>query len=75
MKSYVFSNRRASGYKIENTIPSSRKPVEMGAWMATEIKMTKDHKLCCSNHKICKMCMQYYKQNQKTNTANISSYP
>ncbi len=37
MKSYVFGYRGASGYEIENTIPSFRKAVKMGAGIESDI--------------------------------------
>ncbi|MFX1568177.1 MAG: glycerophosphodiester phosphodiesterase [Promethearchaeota archaeon] len=47
MKPYVFGHRGASGYEIENTIPSFKKAVRMGAGIETDVQETKDKKLIC----------------------------
>ncbi|MFX1302207.1 MAG: glycerophosphodiester phosphodiesterase [Promethearchaeota archaeon] len=47
MKPYVFAHRGASGYEIENTIPSFKKAVSMGVGIETDIQITKDNKLIC----------------------------
>ncbi len=44
---YIFGHRGASGYEIENTIPSFKKAVRMGAGIETDIQITKDNKLIC----------------------------
>ncbi len=73
MKSYVFGYRGASGYEIENTIPSFRKPVEMGAGIETDIKMTMDNKLICFHDQIFKIGMEYYYPSTLTYEELISS--
>ncbi len=45
MKPYIFAHRGASGYEIENTIPSFKKAISMGAGIETDIRATKDKKL------------------------------
>ncbi|MBY9007060.1 MAG: glycerophosphodiester phosphodiesterase [Candidatus Lokiarchaeota archaeon] len=60
MKPYVFGHRGASGYEIENTIPSFRKGVEMGAGIETDIQMTIDHKLICFHDPIIKVGNEYF---------------
>lgn len=47
MKPFVFAHRGASGYEIENTIPSFKKAVRMGAGIETDVQETKDKKLIC----------------------------
>ncbi len=47
MKPYIFGHRGAMGYEIENTIPSFRKALEMGAGIETDIQRTKDNILIC----------------------------
>ena len=47
MKPYVFGHRGASGYEIENTIPSFKKAVRMGAGIETDVQETKDKELIC----------------------------
>ncbi|MFW9999325.1 MAG: glycerophosphodiester phosphodiesterase [Candidatus Hodarchaeota archaeon] len=46
-KPYIFGHRGASGYEIENTIPSFQKAVRMGAGIESDIQETKDKKLVC----------------------------
>ena len=47
MKPYVFGHRGASGYEIENTLPSFKKAVRMGAGIETDVQETKDKELIC----------------------------
>ena len=47
MKPYVFGHRGASGYEIENTLPSFKKAVRMGAGIETYVQETKEKKLIC----------------------------
>ena len=47
MKPYIFAHRGASDYEIENTIPSFKKAINMGAGIETDIRATKDKKLIC----------------------------
>ena len=47
MKPYVFGHRGAMGYEIENTIPSFKKAVSMGAGIETDVQLTKDNNLIC----------------------------
>ncbi|MFW9900367.1 MAG: glycerophosphodiester phosphodiesterase [Candidatus Thorarchaeota archaeon] len=47
MKPFVFAHRGASGYEIENTIPSFKKAVRMEAGIETDVQETKDKKLIC----------------------------
>lgn len=44
---YIFAHRGASGYEIENTIPSFKKAVVMGAGIETDVQLTKDNKIVC----------------------------
>ncbi len=60
MKPYVFGHRGASGYEIENTIPSFRKGVEMGAGIETDLQMTLDDKLICFHDFIIKIGSEYF---------------
>jgi len=60
MKPYVFGHRGASGYEIENTIPSFRKGVKMGAGIETDIQMTLDDKLICFHDLIIKIGNEYF---------------
>ena len=60
MKPYVFGHRGASGYEIENTIPSFRKAVEMGAGIETDVQMTVDNKLICFHDQIIKLGIEYF---------------
>ncbi len=47
MKPYVFGHRGASGYEIENTLPSFKEAVRMGAGIETDVQETKDKELIC----------------------------
>ena len=49
MKPYVFGHRGASGYEIENTLPSFKKAVRMGAGIETDVQETKEKKLTASD--------------------------
>ena len=60
MKPYVFGHRGASGYEIENTIPSFRKAIELGAGIETDIQMTVDNKLICFHDPIIKIGIEYF---------------
>ena len=44
---YIFGHRGASGHEIENTIPSFKKAVKMGAGIETDVQETRDKKLIC----------------------------
>ena len=47
MEPYVFAHRGASGYEIENTIPSFKKAVNIGAGIESDLNFTKDKKVIC----------------------------
>ncbi|MFX1478948.1 MAG: glycerophosphodiester phosphodiesterase [Promethearchaeota archaeon] len=60
MKPYIFGHRGASGYEIENTIPSFKKAVNMGAGIEADIQLTKDDKLICFHDPYLKIGNKYY---------------
>ena len=59
MKPYIFGHRGASGYEIENTIPSFKKAVSMGAGIETDVQLTKDSKLLCFHDPYIKIEEEY----------------
>lgn len=59
MKPYIFGHRGASGYEIENTIPSFKKAISMGAGIETDIRATKDKKLICFHDRYFKIGEKY----------------
>jgi len=60
MKPYVFAHRGASGYEIENTIPSFKKAVSMGAGIESDLIYTKDKKVVCFHDPIFKVGKEHY---------------
>jgi len=63
---YIFGHRGASGYEIENTIPSFKKAVRMGAGIETDIQVTKDNKLICFHDQYFREGRKLYKINELT---------
>lgn len=59
MKPYIFAHRGASGYEIENTIPSFKKAISMGVGIETDIQITKDKKLICFHDPYVKIGARY----------------
>lgn len=59
MKPYIFGHRGAWGYEIENTIPSFKKAISMGAGIETDIRATKDKKLICFHDRYFKIGEKY----------------
>jgi glycerophosphoryl diester phosphodiesterase len=59
MKPFVFAHRGASGYEIENTIPSFKKAINMGAGIETDLQLTKDDKLICFHDPCFKVGNEY----------------
>jgi len=59
MKPYIFGHRGASGYEIENTIPSFKKAISMGAGIETDIRATKDKELICFHDRYFKIGEKY----------------
>jgi len=59
MKPYVFGHRGASGYEIENTIPSFKKAVSLGVGIETDLQITKDGKLTCFHDPFIKIGLEY----------------
>ncbi len=53
--SYVFGHRGAMGYIIENTLPSFKKAVEMGADIETDLKLSKDGIIFCFHDPVIKI--------------------
>jgi len=60
MKPYIFGHRGASGYEIENTIPSFKKAVNMGVGIETDVQLTKDSMLVCFHDPYIKIEEEYY---------------
>ncbi|MHA1987494.1 MAG: glycerophosphodiester phosphodiesterase [Promethearchaeota archaeon] len=59
MRPYVFGHRGAMGYEIENTIPSFKKAVSMGAGIEADVQLTKDQKLVCFHDSYIKIEEKY----------------
>ena len=66
MLPYIFGHRGASGYEIENTIPSFQKAISQGAGIETDIQVTKDGKLICFHDLFFKIGAEYYYPNKLT---------
>ncbi len=60
MEPYVFAHRGASGYEIENTIPSFKKAVNMGAGIESDLIFTKDKKVVCFHDPIFNVGKEHY---------------
>lgn len=60
MKPYIFAHRGASGYEIENTVPSFKKAIRMGTGVETDIRITKDNKLICFHDPYVKIETEYF---------------
>jgi len=56
---YIFGHRGASAYEIENTIPSFKKAVNMGAGIETDVQLTKDNMLVCFHDPYIKIEEEY----------------
>ncbi|MFX1328464.1 MAG: glycerophosphodiester phosphodiesterase [Promethearchaeota archaeon] len=63
MRPYVFAHRGASGYEIENTIPSFKRAVSMGAGIETDLQITKDGKLICFHDSFIERKREYFSIN------------
>ncbi len=63
MRPFVFAHRGASGYEIENTIPSFKRAISMGAGIETDLQITKDSKLICFHDSYIERKREYFSIN------------
>ncbi|MHA1293856.1 MAG: glycerophosphodiester phosphodiesterase [Promethearchaeota archaeon] len=65
-KPYIFGHRGAMGYEIENTIPSFKKAIKIGAGIETDLHLTKDNILICFHDSAFKIDNKVYYINKLT---------